>query len=126
MAIVGIGTDLVDVARVQKLVEGSPKRVQQRLYTGHEWDYAHTFKDPYPSLAARFAAKEAGFKALRISTWQGFSWKEIEVVSGEGRIPSIVYHDGAKDILLSKGVTQAHISVAHLKTHAVATVILEA
>lgn len=125
MAIHGIGVDIIEVRRVRRLVETAPERVRARMFTDHEWDYAHTFNDPYPALAARFAAKEAAFKAMRIRTWEGFGWRDIEVRSGEGRIPAVVYHGGAKAVLDALGVTRAHVSLSHLKDHAVATVVLE-
>ena len=125
MAIHGIGTDIIQVARVQRLVEMSEKRVRARIFTEHEWEYAHGFANPFPSLAARFAAKEAGFKALRIASWKGFSWRDLEVQSGAGRIPSIVYLGGAGDKLIELGVQAAHISISHLDELASAVVVLE-
>lgn len=125
MAIHGVGIDLVDVERVRRLVEGSPERVRARIYTDHEWDYAHLLRDPYPRLAARFAAKEAGFKALRVPSWRGFSWRDIEVQSGAGGVPSLVYHEAAGELIRSLGIVAAHVTLSHLKTHALAVVVLE-
>lgn len=125
MAIHGVGIDIIEVMRVRRLVESAPARVHARMYTDHEWDYCHMFRDPYPALAARFAAKEACFKALRVASWRGFVWRDLEIHSGDGRIPSLCLHGGAADLARALGITRAHVSLSHLKEYATATVILE-
>ena len=80
--IVGVGIDLIEIARVRKLVEGKGDRALRRLFTDSELAYARRRADPLPHLAARIAAKEATFKAF--GTHDGarsIGWKDMEVIS---------------------------------------------
>jgi len=77
------------------------------------------------SYAARFAAKEAFLKALKTG-WRGkITWHDIEIVSGENGVPSLVIEGEAKTILDNLDANQIHLSLSHTTEHAVAQVILE-
>ena len=105
--IVGVGLDLVDIARVQALVAAKGERALRRLFTPREADYASARPRPFLHLAARVAAKEATFKALSAADGaRGIGWREMEVVAG-------------------LGVTHVHLTLSHSETTAGAVVVLE-
>jgi holo-[acyl-carrier protein] synthase len=124
--IAGIGVDLVDIARVDKLLDAKGERALRRLFTSEEVAYAHSRPLPAQHLAARLAAKEAAFKALsgnRLA--RGIGWKEIEVVRGEHG-PTLALHGRAAERAAELGVTSIWVSLTHSATTAGAVVVLEA
>ena len=124
--ITGIGIDLVDIARVEKLLDAKGDRALRRLFTADEVSYALARPLPAQHLAARLAAKEAAFKALAgNSLARGIGWKEIEVVRGDER-PTLVFHGRAAERVAELGVTNVWVSLTHSGTTAAATVVLEA
>jgi holo-[acyl-carrier protein] synthase len=111
----GIGIDIIEVARVQKLGSKSP-RFLDRVFTPGEIAYCSKKKNKYQHLAARFAAKEAFFKALG----KKIPWKDVELVNLAS----------GKPILKLKGkrpwpFKRTNVSISHLAEHALAVVILE-
>lgn len=123
--ITGIGIDLVDIARVDKLLDAKGERALNRLFTSDEVAYALARPLPAQHLAARLAAKEAAFKALAgNSLARGIGWREIEVVRGEER-PTLALHGRAADRAAELGVTSVWISLTHTATTAGAVVVLE-
>ena len=81
MQIVGLGIDLADIDRVRQLLRRYGERFKDRVYTDHEWEYAHRYVDPSGRLAARFAGKEAVMKSL-YTGWRRLRWKDIEITGG--------------------------------------------
>ena len=123
--IVGIGIDLVDIARVDKLLDSKGDRALRRLFTADEVTYALARPLPAQHLAARLAAKEAAFKALAgNSLARGIGWREIEVVRGDER-PALVFHGRASERVVELGVTSTWVSLTHSGTTAAAMVVLE-
>lgn len=115
-----IGTDLVEIERVRKLLKRHGEKALRRLFTPEELDYALRHQDPVPSLAARIAAKEAFQKC-----WpESLSWKEVWV-GMEGRRPVLRFGPGLKARLEVEGF-MTHLSLSHEKGHALAVVVLEA
>ena len=113
--IVGIGVDIIEVDRIQKLAEKSP-RFLKRVFTNEEIQYCTGKKNKYQHLAARFAAKEAFFKALG----KKIHWTDVGIVNLPSGKPELV--------LNSEGpfpFERTYVSVSHLKDYAVAYVILE-
>src|SRR5579862_1422983 len=96
--IVGSGIDMVEVGRIQKSVDRFGKRFLDRLYTGAEQEYCLRKRNAAESLAARFAAKEAGAKALGTGISRGVNWLEIEVVRYPGGRPALRFHGRAGEI----------------------------
>jgi holo-[acyl-carrier protein] synthase len=94
MTIVGIGLDATEIDRVRELVSRYGDRFLQRVFTPGEIAYCLRHRDPAPSLAARFAAKEAGMKALGTGRARGVAWRDVEVVR-HGGPPQLVLHGGA-------------------------------
>jgi holo-[acyl-carrier protein] synthase len=123
--IAGIGIDLVDIARVEKLLDAKGDRALRRLFTTDELEYALARARPAQHLAARLAAKEAAFKALAgNSLARGIGWREIEVVRGE-HYPTLSLHGRAADRAAELGVSSILVSLTHTATTAGAVVVLE-
>ena len=118
--IIAIGTDIVALERIRKILSApSRDRFLERTFTPIELEYCLAKPDPAPSLAARFAAKEAFQKCwLETHTWTDV-WIEFEGVK-----PKLRFSDQLEVIMAERG-WQAHVSVSHEKEFAVATVILE-
>lgn len=114
--IVGIGVDVVDLARFERAVSRTPA-LRTRLFTPAERNL------PLRSLAGRFAAKEALIKALGDST--GVTWQDMEVVSDGQRNPSFVLHNAVADVAQARGITSIHLSMSHDGGIAIAYVIAE-
>ena len=124
--IAGIGLDLVDIARVQRLIGAKGERALRRLFTAGEAEYAAGKPRPFLHLAARVAAKEAAFKALSLADGaRGIGWKEMEVVAGDDGRPSLALHGRAAACAAKLGVTRVHLTLSHSETTAGAVVILE-
>lgn len=123
--IVGVGIDLVDIPRVDKLLDSKGERALRRLFTGDEIEYALSRALPAQHLAARLAAKEASFKALAgNSLARGIGWREIEVVRGEHH-PTLRFHGRAAERAAELAVTSVWVSLTHSATTAGAVVVLE-
>ena len=124
--IVGIGIDLVDIARVQRLLDGKGTRVLDRLFTAQEVAYAQARARPAMHLAARLAAKEAAFKALAGSDdARLIGWREVEVVSQPNGPPTLAFHGRADLRARELGVYRTHLSLTHTDATAAAVVVLE-
>ncbi|MHB8055933.1 MAG: holo-ACP synthase [Candidatus Aminicenantales bacterium] len=113
--ILGIGIDMIEVARVQKAIERNP-RFTDKVFSPVEIAYSEGKKNKFQHLAARFAAKEAFIKALG----HPVPWTAVEVVNIPSGQPTLVLRDGR-----DYGFTHAHVSLSHLAAHAVAVVVLE-
>jgi len=113
--IIGIGIDILEVGRVQKAIEQNA-RFLNRVFTEKEIQYSQPKKSKFQHLAARFAAKEAFFKAIG----KRIAWTDVEVVNEPSGQPRLVIH--AKEDF---GFTRSHLSLSHLADHALAIVILE-
>ena len=117
MPVVGVGVDVVDIARLEQALERTPS-LRDKLFTPAERDL------PMASLAARFAAKEALAKA--IGAPGGLGWHDAEVVSDERGRPSLVVRGSVADAAGRAGVSTWHVSLSHDGGNAVAVVIAEA
>lgn len=123
--IVGTGIDLVEVARIQRSLERHGKRLLNRLYTPGEQAYCMRKRRSVESFAARFAAKEAGAKALGTGISRGVNWLEIEVGREPGGRPTLCFHGRAAQRAEQLGVTRTALSLTHTGDHAQASVVLE-
>ncbi len=123
--IFGIGTDIIEVARMEKHLENNDL-LTQKLYTENEQLYCGKGKlTKYQCFAARFAAKEAFFKALGTGYRYGMAFHEIEVLNDELGKPYINPHGKVKAYLKEHKVSQIHLSISHVKEMANAFVVLE-
>jgi holo-[acyl-carrier protein] synthase len=124
MSLIGLGIDLVEVKRVRDLLTRHGDRFKDRTFTESEIRYCDSCADPAIHYSARFAAKEAGAKALGTGFSEGVNWKDIEVTRAENGAPSLLFHAGAQALAQKMGVTQALISLTHTADTASAQVIL--
>jgi holo-[acyl-carrier protein] synthase len=123
--IVGVGIDLVETARLGRLLEHYGARIEERLYTARELAQCGHRRDRVVALAARFAAKEAFLKALGQGLWDGIGLREIEVASEPTGQPRLELSGAAAARLAAAAVTRVHLSLTHERSVAAAVVILE-
>ena len=124
--IVGIGIDLVEIPRVERMLEGKGNRMLARLFTDDEIAYCTARARPAMHLAARLAAKEAAFKALAgTDEARMIGWREVEVIPREGRSPALLLHGRAERRALELDVRHTWISLSHTDITASAVVVLE-
>ena len=123
--IVGIGIDLIGISRVRRTLDRFGERFLRRVYTEGERAYCFRKADPCPSLAARFAAKEAAMKALGTGVSRGVYFRNVEVTRAPGEPPRVVFYGKAKKRAESLGATGAVLSVTHDGDVAAAVVVLE-
>lgn len=124
--IVGIGFDLVAIARVEQMLARKEQRALDRLFTTHEQEYAMARARPAMHLAARLAAKEAVFKALTGSDdAKKIGWKEAEVRRGGEGPPALLFTGRAESRAKELGVTRVHLTLSHTDDTAGAVVVLE-
>jgi holo-[acyl-carrier protein] synthase len=123
--IVSIGTDIIEIVRIREVLARTP-RFHERVFTEREREYCERRGgDTAPHYAARFAAKEAAFKALRTGWSGGLSWHDVEVVSKDSGEPVLVLQRLALELFTRAGATHAHLSLSHTSQHALAQVIFE-
>lgn len=115
-----IGIDLVSISRMEAVVGKWGDRFLRRVFTAGEVAYSMSKPNPARSLAARFAAKEAFFKAVSARGAMGVPLREIEVVITEGGAPAIEVHGKAA---LALGGRKAALSISHDRDYAVAVVM---
>lgn len=120
----GVGTDIVDVARIQKALERHGERFLGRVFTAGERAYCESMADPHPHFAARFAAKEAVSKAFTTGIGSHLGWTDIEVIKGMRREPYIELHGGGAELLEEVGAHGVLVSLSHTKTVALAVAVL--
>mgnify|MGYP001546317735 CR=1 FL=1 len=124
--IIAIGIDMVEIARVERLLAAKGDRALRKLFTDAERAYASGRPRPAIHLAARVAAKEAAYKALRgTHAARAIGWRELEVVLAEDGSPSLVLHGGAVRRARELGVTRVHLSLTHTAGSAAAVAVLE-
>ncbi|MGD9346166.1 MAG: holo-ACP synthase [Candidatus Aminicenantes bacterium] len=122
--IVGIGTDIIEVERIARLLS-EKKKFKDRIFTQKEIEYCDGKINHVQNYAARFAVKEALLKAIGTGWREGVAFKEIEVVNDKKGKPELVLTGSAKRITEELGVTNIQVSISHLKDLAIGTVILE-
>ncbi|HEV8480377.1 MAG TPA: holo-ACP synthase [Candidatus Eisenbacteria bacterium] len=121
----GLGIDLVAVSRIEEAARRHGERFLKRIMTEGEVAYCARHPEPAKHWAARFAAKEAGMKALGTGWSGGVTFKSIEVVNlGSGQ-PTLVLHGGSAERAQAMGVTRTHVSITHDGGFAVACVALD-
>jgi holo-[acyl-carrier protein] synthase len=123
--IVGSGIDMVEIGRIQQSMDRFGPRFLNRVYTPAEQAYCLRKRNAAESLAARFAAKEAGAKALGTGISRGVYWLEIEVTRHPGGRPAIRFSGRAAEIARHLGVAHAALSLTHTDSLAMASVLLE-
>lgn len=123
--IVGTGLDIAEVPRIRESIERYGNRFLNRIFTEGEIGYCERKASRFESYAARFAAKEAGMKALGTGWSRGVRWRDIEVVRPKGQRPTIQFHGEAAAIATRLGTKNVALSITHTSEQALAHVILE-
>lgn len=125
MAIVGLGTDVVEIERIEQLVARSPIKLAKRVLTAGELEYFQSINQPARYLAKRFAAKEAAAKALGTGIGRGVSFQHIEITNDDYGAPHLHFTGGAAERFAFLNASSVHVTIADELHYAVATVILE-
>jgi len=123
--IVGTGIDLVEVPRIAAAVERFGDRFLNRVFTAGEIRYCRSKRNAMERFAARFAAKEAGFKAIGTGWRNGVTWRDVEVGREPGGRPTVCFTGRAAEFAARLGVRRASLSLSHTSELAIAQVILE-
>ena len=121
--IVGLGTDIVEIVRIGKMVERHGELFLNRVYTDDEIRYCQRRKHSYQHYAGRWAAKEAVMKTLGTGWTRGVGWKDIEVCSTKSGRPLISLHGGAREFSETLQIDEILISISHCRAYATATAI---
>ena len=123
MNLIGIGTDIIEVARIGEMIEKHDELFLRRVYTPLEIEYCGGRKSALQHYAGRWAAKEAALKALGTGWSRGIKWTDMEVSNLMGGKPELRIHGVASDIAEDMGIQEMQISISHCKSYAVAYVI---
>jgi holo-[acyl-carrier protein] synthase len=124
--ILGLGMDVVEIGRIARILDGAPgvaARFLARVFTPAERAACDGRRDRAAAYAARFAAKEAAYKALAVAP--GARWQDFEVTRQPGAAPVLTLHGAAGTAAEVRGVSRIHLTLTHDGGVAAATVILE-
>jgi len=122
LRIIGVGIDIVDIGIFKKRLDEGMIR---ELFLPGEIEYCSTRARPWESYAARFAAKEASFKALSAGLSQGLRWKNVEIIKEESGAVSVQLNGIALEHASNKQVKQVRLSISHSGENAIAVVTME-
>jgi holo-[acyl-carrier protein] synthase len=123
--IVGSGVDLCEVHRIRASVERFGRRFLDRIFTEREIAYAESKANKYERFAARFAAKEAGMKAIGTGWRGGIRWRDFEVANLPSGRPTLRFHGRAAEVAEKLSVRNVALSITHTSEQALAIVTLE-
>jgi holo-[acyl-carrier protein] synthase len=123
--IYGVGTDLIDLKRVERVLKRYGDRFAQRILCEPELKRFRTHKQPVAYLAKRFAAKEAFTKALGTGIHAPANWHGVWVVNLKSGKPQLEFSAALQKLLAQKQIRRSHLSLTDEKEMAAATVILE-
>jgi len=123
--VLGLGTDLIETQRVHQSIERFGDRFLERIFSPGEIAYCKRKKNASESFAARFAAKEAGAKALGTGISRGVTWKEFEVKRETSGRPSLHLSGRAAELARAMGVKRIQLSLTHSRDLAMAVAVLE-
>ena len=123
--VLGLGTDLIEIERIQASMDRFGERFLERIFTAGEIAYCMRKKNAAESFAARFAAKEAGAKALGTGISRGVSWKEFEVKREASGKPTLSLSGRAAELAGMMGIRRVELSLTHSRELAMAVVLVE-
>jgi holo-[acyl-carrier protein] synthase len=123
--IVGTGVDISEPGRIQQAVARYGQRFLERIFTPKEVAYCERKRNKWERYAARFAAKEAAFKALGTGWRRGVRWRDVEVTNLPGGKPTLALYGQAKKFAEDQGVRRISISMTHSGQFVLAQVIFE-
>lgn len=125
MSIKGIGTDIVRISRIDRLLREYPHSFAERILHQNELRLLKKHKSPKAFLAKRFSAKEAVAKALGTGIAKGVTFQDIEISNNEFGQPIVTLHGKTLEIAEEKGVKNYHVSLSDEKSYAIAYVVLD-
>jgi len=120
----GVGLDAIEIERVAATLARYGSRFERRIFTDAEIAYCRRRRNPAVHFAGRFAAKEAGMKALGTGRSRGVLWRDVEVLRGAGGPPRLAFHGGAARRFEEIGGLSSAVTITHTDTLALAQVIL--
>jgi holo-[acyl-carrier protein] synthase len=123
--IVGMGVDIAEVDRVREAIARHGERILNRVFTPLEIAYCQRHKNSAERFAARFAAKEAGMKALGTGWRNGITWKDFEVANEKSGKPTLRLSGRAAELCAALGGARVLLSLTHTEASAFAQVIIE-
>jgi holo-[acyl-carrier protein] synthase len=123
--IVGTGVDLAEVPRIRASIERFGDKFIRRIYTATEIAYVERKANRFERYAARFAAKEAGMKAIGTGWRRGVTWQDFEVANLPSGKPTLRFHGVAAQFAAKLGVRNVALSITHTAEFGMAHVILE-
>ena len=123
--LIGTGVDLIEIERIAHSIERYGERFLRRIYTDHEIAYCTSKRSSAESFAARFAAKEAGAKALGTGISRGVTWIEFQIARQPGGRPILELRGRAALLAQQLGVKTISLSLTHTGNLAMATVMME-
>lgn len=122
--IVGSGIDIIEIARIERALERRRRRFSERVFTERERSDCERRRRPGPHFALRFAAKEAGMKAIGTGWRRGVRWRDFEVIEGRDGL-ELRLSGRASEFAARRGGQRAWLGTSRTRTHAVAQVVLE-
>jgi len=115
----GVGTDIIEIDRVEQAVQRGGRRFLERVFTPAERYFCDARKDRFACYAARFAAKEAVLKAMG-SGLAGCRWVDVEISREKGGPPKVQLHGAAAEMIKKNRITEVLVSLSHNRKNAVA------
>ncbi|PHM49142.1 holo-ACP synthase [Xenorhabdus miraniensis] len=125
MGIIGLGTDIVEISRIEEIIGRSGERLARRILSDGEWQQYQQHNQPVRFLAKRFAVKEAAAKALGTGIRNGLAFNQFEVINDPLGKPTLKLHREANVLANKLNVRSIHVTLADERRYACATVILE-
>jgi holo-[acyl-carrier protein] synthase len=123
--VIGVGTDLIEIARIEQSIARYGDHFLRRIFTLGEIEYCLRKKNSAESFAARFAAKEAGAKALGTGISRGIGWQELGVERRPGGRPTLHLSGRAAELARGLRVARVSLSLTHSREVALAVVVME-
>jgi holo-[acyl-carrier protein] synthase len=123
--VLGMGADLIEIARVEQSIDRFGERFLHKVFTAGEIAYCQRKRHAAESFAARFAAKEAAAKALGTGISRGIGWQEIEVRRSPGERPVLHLDGRARERAAAMGIRNLQLTLTHSRDIAMAVVIAE-
>ncbi|AWQ17795.1 holo-ACP synthase [Pantoea ananatis] len=125
MAILGLGSDIVEIERIADVISRSGDRLARRVLSEAEWQQYQQHRQPVRFLAKRFAVKEAAAKAFGTGIRGGLAFNQFEVYNDALGKPLLRFFDQAAEVAQRLGVQHVHVTLADERHYACATVIIE-
>ncbi|MGH7128998.1 MAG: holo-ACP synthase [Planctomycetaceae bacterium] len=123
LSILGLGTDIVEIVRIGRMIERHGEQFLERVFTEDEIRYCARRRECYQHYAGRWAAKEAVMKTFGTGFIRGIGWQEIEVCSEKSGRPTIRTRGATREFAQRMGIEEILITISHCKAYATATAI---